>query len=188
MGDDDLRQIAPAQRAREHAGARIRDPTEPVGVLTSLTGDDVLAAAEKQDRLGVRVAKVDVPLGAGDSDPSIDPELCIRVGAESPIPTPSLWLVGAGSDSPVREPAVDDHLDRRIFLKRAAQRPTRVKSCSRDDNEKRALTVLHINLSLVKLKLTPKASRNMQELSATLSRKYANLSGYPGSVSPSGGQ
>jgi hypothetical protein len=153
----------------------MRDPTEPVGVLTSLTGDYVLAAAEKQDRLGVWVAKVDLPGGAGDSDPPIDPELRIRVGAEPPIPTPSLWSVGAGSDSPVREPAVDDHLDHRVFPKRAAQRPMRVKSRSRDHNEKRALTVLHINLSLVRVKLTPKASRNMQEESATLSRKYGNL-------------
>lgn len=167
----------------------MRDPTESESVLTSLTGDYVLAAAEKQDRLCVWLAKVDLPGGAGDSDPSIDPELGIRVGAEPPIPTPSLWSVGAGSDSPVREPAVDDHLDRRVFPERAAQRPTRVKSCPRDDNEKRALTVLHINLSLVRVNLTPKAPRNMQEQSAILSRKYGNLSlpGYPGSLSPSGG-
>lgn len=142
----------------------MRDPTESERVLTSLTGDDVLAAAEKQDRLCVWLAKVDLPGGAGDSDPSIDPELGIRVGAEPPIPTPSLWSVGAGSDSPVREPAVDDHLDRRVFPKPAAQRPARLKSCSRDDNEKRRLTVLHINLSLMRIKLTPKDSRNMQEL------------------------
>ena len=144
----------------------MRDPTEPEGVLTSLTGDYVLAAAEKQDRLGVWVAEVDLPGGAGKGDPSINPELCIRVGAEPPIPAPSLWSVGAGSDSPVREPAVDDHLHRRVFPERAAQRPARVKARPRYDNEKRALTVLHTNLSLVKVKLTPKASRTMQELSA----------------------
>ena len=154
----------------------MRDPTESVGVLTPLTGDGVLATAEKQDRLGVWLAKVDLPGGAGDSDPSIDPELCLRVGAEPPIPTPSLWSVGVSSDSPLREPAVDDHLDRRVFPKRAAQRPTRLESRFRDDNEKRALTVLHINLSLVRVNLTPKASRNMQEESAILSSKYGNLS------------
>src|SRR3990167_8915787 len=112
------------------------DPTESERVLTSLTGDDVLAAAEKQDRLGVWLAKVDLPGGARDSDPSIAPELGIRVGAEPPIPTPSLWSVGVSPDSPLREPAVDDHLDRRVFPKRAAQRPTRLKSRFRDDNEK----------------------------------------------------
>jgi hypothetical protein len=154
----------------------MRDPTESERVLTSLTGDDVLAAAEKQDRLGVWLAKVDLPGGARDSDPSIAPELGIRVGTEPPIPTPSLWSVGVSPDSPLREPAVDDHLDRRVFPKRAAQRPTRLKSRFRDDNKKRALTVLHINLSLMRVKLTPKASRNMQEQSAILSSKYGNLS------------
>jgi len=64
MGDDERRQVVLANRATEHSMIHTWDPAEPIRVLTRLTGDDVLAAAEKQDRLGIGIEKVDAPRGA----------------------------------------------------------------------------------------------------------------------------
>ncbi len=126
MGDDDRCQVATAQGAGEHGGVRSKDPAEPVGVLTLLTGNGVLAAAEEQDCLRVGVAKVDLPRAAGNRNPSVDPKLRVRVGPDPPIALTPLRSMSVGLHSPVGEPTVDDHLYRGIFRKRLAQRPTRV--------------------------------------------------------------
>src|SRR2546428_4843643 len=63
VGDDDRCQVATAQGAGEHGGVRSRDPAEPVGVLTSLTGNGVVAAAEAQGCLRIWGAEVGLPRG-----------------------------------------------------------------------------------------------------------------------------
>src|SRR2546427_10211152 len=104
-GDDDRCQVATAQGAGEHGGVRSRDPAEPVGVLTSLTGNGVLAAAEEQDCLRIGVAKVDLPRGAGNRNPSVASKLRIRVGPDTPIALAPLRSMSARLHSPVWEPA-----------------------------------------------------------------------------------
>ena len=143
MSDHDLCQVATAHWAGEHREVRFRDPAEPVGVLTSLTGNGVLTAAEKQDRLRIGVVKVDLRGGAGNRDPSVAPKLGVRVGPGPPVTVAPLWSVCAVLHAPVSEPTVDDHLHGRVFTKRLAQRSPRVLSGSRDYDEEGALAIFH---------------------------------------------
>src|SRR3989442_2143529 len=166
VGDDDRCQFATAPGAGEHRGVGTSHPAEPVGVLTSLTGNGVLGAAEEQDCLRVGVAKVDLARGAGNRNPSIAPKLRIRVGPDPPIALAPLRSMSAGLHSPVGETAVDDHLHRVIFPKRLAQRPARVLSGSRDHDDQGALAVLHTGSPLVRVNLTPRVRGNQQEVSA----------------------
>src|SRR5256885_11852626 len=50
---DGRRQIVPAKRTRVQATIHTWDPAESVSVLTFLTRDDMVAATEKQDCLGI---------------------------------------------------------------------------------------------------------------------------------------
>jgi len=143
MSRDDRRQIAPAQRARELAGLRARDPAEPVRVLAALAGNDVLTAAQEQDGLRIRIVEVDPHRRAGDRDPPIDLQLGVALEPRPPVAVAALRPKGAVARAPILEPPVDDHLDRRVIRESVAQRPTRVLPVSRDHDQYRARTVLH---------------------------------------------
>src|SRR5256886_3112775 len=119
----------------EHAVILAWDPAEAIRVLTCLAGDEMLAATEKQDRLDIWVEKIDLPRGTGDCDPSTGLQLSFSVGAEPPICTASLGLVGVGPGSSVGGPAIETHLHLRVVAKRLAQRPVQVHSASRHDDE-----------------------------------------------------
>src|SRR5262245_14910547 len=80
------------------------------------------------------------------------------------LAVPAIRSIGAGSHSPVVEPAVDDDLHRRIFPEDLKQRPTRVLAGSRNHDEERAFAVFHAGISLVKVKSTPGTPRKQQEV------------------------
>src|SRR2546430_16040073 len=63
-----------------YAELRTRYPTEPVRVLTSLAGDDVLAAAQEQNGLRIRIVEVDLRRRARNRDPAVDLQLGVEIG------------------------------------------------------------------------------------------------------------
>ena len=100
-----------------------------------------MATAEKQDRLGLRVEKVDGPRAAGNDDPSPCLKLLIHVGPESPIPAASLEPVDVASGSSVLEPAIRDHPHVCLIAERMAERPAQFQPRSRYDNDEGLLGV-----------------------------------------------
>jgi hypothetical protein len=84
------------------------------------------------------------------------------------LAVPAIRSIGAGSHSPVVEPAVDDDLHGRIFPEDLKQRPTRVLAGSRDHDEEGALAVFHAGFSLVRVKSTPRTPRKQQEVLRTI--------------------
>lgn len=75
----------------------------------------MLATEEEQDRPRIGISKIDMTRGARNRDPSVDTKLGVRLEPGPPLALTPLRSVGAGLNAPVREPAVDDHLHRRIF-------------------------------------------------------------------------
>lgn len=97
----------------------------------------MVAATEKQDCPGIGVEKVDLPRGAGNDDPSTGPQFFVHVGPEPPILTALFRFVSAGSDSSVREPAIENHLHLRVLAERVAERLAQVQFGSRYDDDER---------------------------------------------------